>query len=171
MLAPLVARSYACRATTAREWSKPPQSARTSSGIPAGWMAPRTSIRPSAVVPPAMRITIEGRSVTRPSERSNSTSLLTGQHPKYWTGSADSVANNAEAFVQMAIDEGLPDIGPPISISSHRTEWHRLAQAWTLRCRTTKEVISFNRNEQFPWHSCVCGLTDQTALILLRSPG
>ena len=50
------------------------------------------------------------------------------EHPNYWTGNADSLAKNTEAFVQMAINEGLPDVGPPISvlvIGRNGLEWRK----------------------------------------------
>jgi hypothetical protein len=50
------------------------------------------------------------------------------KYPNYWTASTDSLAKNAEAFVQMAIDARLPDVGPPISvlvISPNGLEWRK----------------------------------------------
>jgi hypothetical protein len=36
--------------------------------------------------------------------------------PRYWEGTADRLAETSEAFVQMAIDARLSDVGPPISV-------------------------------------------------------
>ena len=50
------------------------------------------------------------------------------EHPNYWTGNLDNISENAEAFVKMAIDAGLPDVAPPISvlvIGPSAIDWRR----------------------------------------------
>jgi|HubBroStandDraft_1064217.scaffolds.fasta_scaffold28152_2 hypothetical protein len=46
----------------------------------------------------------------------------------YWEGDVERVAKNAEAFVQKAIDEKIPGVGPPISvlvISASGFDWRK----------------------------------------------
>jgi hypothetical protein len=48
--------------------------------------------------------------------------------PKFWIGIPEELARNAEAFVQMAIDAGLADAAPPISvlvIKPNGFEWRK----------------------------------------------
>lgn len=48
------------------------------------------------------------------------------EHPRYWIGDPPTVAANAEAFINQAIAERLPDVGPPVSvlvIDSARGRW------------------------------------------------
>jgi hypothetical protein len=50
------------------------------------------------------------------------------EHPGYETGRVDDLAKNAETFVQMAIDEKVPGVGPPISVLVIRPnglEWRK----------------------------------------------
>ncbi len=50
------------------------------------------------------------------------------EHPNYWLGDVDTIAREAEAYVQMAIDDQIPDVGPPISvlvISKQRVYWRK----------------------------------------------
>jgi len=48
------------------------------------------------------------------------------EHPRYWMGDASTVAANAEAFINLAIRQRLPDVGPPISVlvlDSPKGQW------------------------------------------------
>jgi len=49
-------------------------------------------------------------------------------HPEFWKGDALKAAENADAFIRLAIDQRLSDVGPPISVlalDSPRAKWIR----------------------------------------------